>query len=89
MPIWAKTPISILKFLLGAAKIGAVMTPVNWRLAGPEVTYIVNDCQAKILFIGPEFVDLVKQIKPQFEHVETIFCSEQADRRISRLSSLA
>lgn len=67
------------EILLGAAKIGAVMTPVNWRLAGPEVTYIVNNCQAKILFIGPEFVDLVKQIKPQFEYVETIFCSEQAD----------
>ncbi|MEW4467899.1 fatty acid--CoA ligase [Parasphingorhabdus sp. JC815] len=65
------------EILLGAAKLGAVMTPVNWRLAPPEVAYIVNDCQAKTLFIGPEFVDLARQIKPDLKHVETIFCSEE------------
>ncbi|MFN9496977.1 MAG: AMP-binding protein, partial [Erythrobacteraceae bacterium] len=27
---------------VGAARIGAVMTPVNWRLAPPEVAYILD-----------------------------------------------
>src|SRR5262245_1092974 len=45
-----------LELLLGAAKAGAVMTPVNWRLAPREFAYIINDCDAKVLFVGPEFI---------------------------------
>ena len=36
------------EILAGVAKIGAVMSPINWRLAPPEVSYIVNDCQARV-----------------------------------------
>lgn len=37
--------------LLGAvAKIGAILVPLNWRLSPVELTYIVNDCEPKLLF---------------------------------------
>ena len=58
--------------LAGAAKLGAVMTPVNWRLARPEVAYVLNDSQAKVLFIGPGFDDLVADIEDRLEHVAKI-----------------
>lgn len=64
------------EILAGAAKLGAVMTPVNWRLARPEVTYVVNDCQAKVLFVGPGFAELVSDIEGQLDHVVKIFGSE-------------
>ena len=35
--------------VLGAARIGAVLTPVNWRLAAPEIEYIVDHGQAKFM----------------------------------------
>lgn len=44
------------ELLMGAMKAGVVMAPVNWRLAGPEVAFIVTDCKAPVLFVGPEFV---------------------------------
>ena len=31
------------ELLLGAMKANVVMAPVNWRLAGPEVAFIVED----------------------------------------------
>ncbi|MDO9357281.1 MAG: ATP-binding cassette domain-containing protein, partial [Solirubrobacteraceae bacterium] len=34
------------ELLLGAIKAKVVMTPVNWRLAGPEIAFIVEDCKA-------------------------------------------
>ena len=67
------------EILVGAAKLGAVMTPVNWRLAPPEVAYILNDCQAKILFIGPGFDELVAKIKDQLDHIDLILGSEKAE----------
>lgn len=67
------------EILVGAAKLGAVMVPVNWRLAPPEVTYVLNDCQAKVLFVGPGFKDLLHKIHPKLEHIEFILGSEQAE----------
>ena len=58
--------------LIAAAKIGAVMTPVNWRLAPPEVAYIVNDCQAQVLFVGEGFADMLGKVRSQFAHVTTV-----------------
>jgi acyl-CoA synthetase (AMP-forming)/AMP-acid ligase II len=67
------------EILVGAAKLGAVMVPVNWRLAPPEVAYVLNDCQAKILFVGPGFDDLAGQIQKDLDHVELILGSEGAE----------
>jgi len=48
------------ELVFGAAKIGAVMTPINWRLAPPEIAYILSDSGAEALFVGPEFIDVVR-----------------------------
>ncbi len=42
------------ELLFGAAKLGVVTVPIGWRLADPEVAFIVEDCEAKVLFVGPE-----------------------------------
>lgn len=42
---------------LGAAKAGAVLVPVNWRLAPPEVAYILSDCAPRFVIADPAFVD--------------------------------
>jgi len=46
---------SFFEFLAGAIKIGAVMVPVNWRLAAPEVAYVLGDSQAKFVIAEAEF----------------------------------
>jgi long-chain acyl-CoA synthetase len=50
------------ELFLGAAKMGAVMTPIGWRLAPPEAAYIVNDSKAPMLFIGPEFTGAARKV---------------------------
>ena len=52
------------ELLLGAAKAGVVMAPVNWRLSPQEAQYIVTDCEARLLFIGPEFIDKAAAYAP-------------------------
>lgn len=49
--------------LLGAAKLGAVCMPVNWRLAAPEIEYIVDHGQAKVLMTDDSFAPTVAQAK--------------------------
>jgi acyl-CoA synthetase (AMP-forming)/AMP-acid ligase II len=64
------------ELLLGAMKAGVVMAPVNWRLAGPEVAFIVDDCKAPVLFTGPEFIAQVKNIKAQLPDVKHVITTE-------------
>ncbi len=62
--------------LIGAAKAGLVMAPVNWRLAPPEIVYIINDCGAEALFVGPEFADLARRIAPELPSVRLFVAME-------------
>ena len=48
--------IECLLLTIGAAKIGAVCTPINWRLATAEVQYIVEHCQCRVLMVDQSFV---------------------------------
>jgi acyl-CoA synthetase (AMP-forming)/AMP-acid ligase II len=64
------------ELLFGAMKAGAVMAPVNWRLAGPEIAFIAQDCKAAILFVGPEFIENVRAIRDQLSNVGRIMTAE-------------
>jgi long-chain acyl-CoA synthetase len=45
------------ELLFGAAKMGAVTTPIGWRLSPPEAAYIIEDSEAPLVFVGPEVMD--------------------------------
>src|SRR6202051_19766 len=64
------------ELLLGAMKANVVMAPVNWRLAGPEIAFIVEDCKAPVLFVGPEFVEQIGNIKSQLPSVRSLIATE-------------
>jgi acyl-CoA synthetase (AMP-forming)/AMP-acid ligase II len=66
--------------LYGAAKLNAVTVNVNWRLAPPEVAWIVDDADAKVFFFGKEFADLVDQIRGDLPKVTAFVCLEPDDR---------
>src|SRR5262245_54453715 len=57
-----KNGIEHFEVLYGAAMLNAVCVDVNWRLAAPEVEYIVNDAQAKEFVVGPDFVPILDAI---------------------------
>ena len=49
--------------LFGATMINGVTLAVNWRLAAPEMEYILNHAQARVLVIGEEFLGHLAQMK--------------------------
>src|SRR5690242_14971763 len=64
------------ELLIGARKARVVMAPVNWRLAGPEVAFIVEDCKAPVLFVGPEFITQVRNIRDRLPGVRAVITTE-------------
>jgi acyl-CoA synthetase (AMP-forming)/AMP-acid ligase II len=53
--ILAKNSDSFFEVFLGAALVGVVLVPVNWRLSASEIAYMLDDSQARLLLIGEEF----------------------------------
>jgi acyl-CoA synthetase (AMP-forming)/AMP-acid ligase II len=58
--------------LFGAARIGAVQVPVNYRLAPAEDAFIVNNARAKVFIVGPEFVPVLDEIADRLEHTRQL-----------------
>ena len=67
-----KNGIEHFEVFFGAALLNAVCVDVNWRLAPPEVEYIVNDADAKVLVVGPDFVPIVDAIRDNLTTVTRI-----------------
>ena len=48
--------------LIGAAaRLGAIVVPVNWRLSAEEVAYVLADTRPRALIVAPELLALVAQ----------------------------
>lgn len=72
----------IFQLSLGCAKSNNVLCMINWRLAGPEIEYIVNNSDAEILFVGERFLDVIEEIKENLPAVRKIIImsGESTDR---------
>ena len=60
------------EILAGASKANVVIAGVNWRLAGPEIEYVINNAQAEILFVGAEFYEVIEQLLPSLSSVRQV-----------------
>ena len=67
-----KNSVAHFEVFYGCALLNAVSCDVNWRLAPPEVLYIVNDSRAKVLVVGQDFVPVLDAIAAQLTSVTTI-----------------
>jgi len=50
-------------------KIGAVWLPLNFRLAGPELAYILNNAEAKMLISEKDFGETIEKIRREIPNV--------------------
>jgi long-chain acyl-CoA synthetase len=46
-------------------EMGALAVPLNIRLSAGEIAYILNDSASNTLFVGPEFLPLLTEIRDQ------------------------
>jgi len=65
------------ELVLGAAKAGAIMAPIGWRLAPGEVAYILDDTQAKLLFVGPELIDCARAALNEAQDKPSVIAMEE------------
>ncbi len=70
---------------MAAARMGAVMVPIGWRLAPPEVAYILSDTGSKLVFAGEDFVDTATKTAASVPAKPTVIEAEAAMREAAKL----
>jgi len=56
----------------GVPKGGGVTVPLNTSLSPPEMAYIINNAEAKILVFGEKFAPTIDSIRSELSSVETL-----------------
>lgn len=65
-----------LELFYAVTAIGAVVVPLNVRLSVPELTFVLNDAGAKVLFLHREFLPILTQLKEQVESLQHYILAE-------------
>ncbi len=60
-----------------AGKSGAVTTPLNYRLTGPEIEYIVNDSEATVVIAQDTFAPVIDSVRDKLPRVKHLVCIGQ------------
>jgi fatty-acyl-CoA synthase len=64
--------------LFGCSKMGAVLNTLNWRLAVPELEYILNDSTPRVLIYEPAFTEQVDELRSLIDAEFYICMGDQA-----------
>jgi fatty-acyl-CoA synthase/long-chain acyl-CoA synthetase len=57
---------------LAASKVGAAAVPLNYRLADREAAYVVDHCDATVVYADAEFVPMFARIKDAIPQVRDV-----------------
>jgi acyl-CoA synthetase (AMP-forming)/AMP-acid ligase II len=63
---------SCLELTLACAQVGTANAVVNFRLAPPEIAYVINDAKARLLFVGAEFAGAIEKLGDHLPGVERV-----------------
>jgi acyl-CoA synthetase (AMP-forming)/AMP-acid ligase II len=63
---------------IAAARMGAVMVPIGWRLAPREIAYILSDTEAKLVFADADFVDTANAVAAELSTNPEVIEAEAA-----------
>ena len=63
-----------LEILFALSKIGGIMVPLNFRLAPPELVYIINNSEPVMLIYSPEFLTIVDAMRGDIPSVTQYVC---------------
>jgi acyl-CoA synthetase (AMP-forming)/AMP-acid ligase II len=65
--------IEICELYIACAKTGVIINPVNFRLVGSEIQYIVDNADSRAMFVHKDFAPTINEIKKDLPKVEHYF----------------
>jgi long-chain acyl-CoA synthetase len=84
-----RTAPEVVELLFAVAKIGAVIVPLNWRLAPAELSVILADSKAQVLIAGASFSEVAEELVAQQRSApDLLIAGEDGERGYERRLAL-
>ena len=74
----------MLEVMFAAAKTGMIYVPLNFRLAPPEMKFVLNDAEVQVLFVGDDFKEAVAQIADQVSCDQVVNLGDDYERLLAQ-----
>jgi acyl-CoA synthetase (AMP-forming)/AMP-acid ligase II len=55
-----RNSMTFVELMFGVVRCGAVIVPLNWRLATRELAYVLADCRSTLVVVEPEFAEAAR-----------------------------
>ena len=65
---------AFLATIFAANSLGAVAMPINWRLAAPELRYVLEHSQARVLVCGADLIELADEATKDLQTGLALVC---------------
>lgn len=88
--ILAMNRAEILETFFAAAKLTAILVPLNYRLTQPELQYILEDCEPKVLIYESDFRPLVERLSQEtgVQHYVSLDESQAVSPNVSEVAKV-
>lgn len=64
----------------GIISCGGTILPIDAKLADAEIRFILNDSQAKCVFLSGKYLDTIDRLKSELTHLKNIILLDKSDR---------
>lgn len=66
--------IELAEALAAAQCSGIIIAPINFRLAPPEMRYIINDASPEVLIFEAQYLPVIEKLRSELPSVKTFVC---------------
>jgi long-chain acyl-CoA synthetase len=69
---------TVMEVAIGAIRMGAVFTPINWRLAPPEIAFMLMDSAAPLVVVDAEYAAVTRSLASGLPSLRHVICIGEA-----------
>lgn len=77
-----------IELYFASAKAGIPIVPLNYRFLGKELSYIMNDSEAKAIFFGEKYFQVIEQIRKEIVDVDHFICIDKYLKNVKNYEEL-
>ena len=63
--------------MFATLRLGAIFVPLNFRLTGPELAFMLNDCTAKLLIVDAQLRPVIAAVRDELKTVSALLAAEE------------
>jgi len=71
--VWCgQNSIGVVSIISACRKVGATAVPLNYRLSDDEAAYVIDHCDAEIVYIDADFAPLLERVRSEVPNIRSV-----------------